>query len=223
MSVLKIVATNDGSASVFSEKFNQQYHSLHGAIQESMHVFINAGLHFKIKSLNEISILEIGFGTGLNGLLTLNEAIKSNTKINFTTIEKYPLDNDIIERLNYGFIISMDNSSALLNQMHACEWNSLTLISNEFYLKKVKLDFENIDFINEFDIIYFDAFAPNAQPELWTISMFEKMYNALKTNGILVTYCAKGEVKRNLKVAGFQIESLPGPVGKREMTRAIKE
>ncbi len=223
MSVLKIVATNDGSASVFSEKFNQQYHSLHGAIQESMHVFINAGLHFKIKSLNEISILEIGFGTGLNGLLTLNEAIKSNTKINFTTIEKYPLDNDIIERLNYGFIISMDNSSALLNQMHACEWNSLTLISNEFYLKKVKLDFENIDFINEFDIIYFDAFAPNAQPELWTISMFEKMYNALKTNGILVTYCAKGEVKRNLKVAGFQIESLPGPVGKREMTRAIKK
>ena len=223
MSELKIVATNDGSASVFSEKFNQQYHSLHGAIQESMHVFINAGLHFKIKSLNEISILEIGFGTGLNGLLTLNEAIKSNTKINFTTIEKYPLDNDIIERLNYGFIISMDNSSALLNQMHACEWNSLTLISNEFYLKKVKLDFENIDFINEFDIIYFDAFAPNAQPELWTISMFEKMYNALKTNGILVTYCAKGEVKRNLKVAGFQIESLPGPVGKREMTRAIKE
>ena len=138
MSVLKIVATNDGSASVFSEKFNQQYHSLHGAIQESMHVFINAGLHFKIKSLNEISILEIGFGTGLNGLLTLNEAIKSNTKINFTTIEKYPLDNDIIERLNYGFIISMDNSSALLNQMHACEWNSLTLISNEFYLKKLK-------------------------------------------------------------------------------------
>lgn len=223
MSELKIVATNDGSASVFSEKFNQQYHSLHGAIQESMHVFINAGLHFKIKSLNEISILEIGFGTGLNALLTLNEAIKSNTKINFTTIEKYPLDNDIIERLNYGFIISMDNSSALLNQMHACEWNSLTLISNEFYLKKVKLDFENIDFINEFDIIYFDAFAPNAQPELWTISMFEKMYNALKTNGILVTYCAKGEVKRNLKVAGFQIESLPGPVGKREMTRAIKE
>ncbi|HUM51415.1 MAG TPA: tRNA (5-methylaminomethyl-2-thiouridine)(34)-methyltransferase MnmD [Chitinophagales bacterium] len=223
MSELKIVATNDGSASVFSEKFNQQYHSLHGAIQESMHVFINAGLHFKIKSLNEISILEIGFGTGLNALLTLNEAIKSNTKINFTTIEKYPLDNDIIERLNYGFIISMDNSSALLNQMHACEWNSLTLISNEFYLKKVKLDFENIDFINEFDIIYFDAFAPNAQPELWTISMFEKMYNALKTNGILVTYCAKGEVKRNLKVAGFQIESLPGPVGKREMTRAIKK
>ena len=223
MSELKIVATNDGSTSVFSEKFNQQYHSLHGAIQESMHVFINAGLQFKIKSLNEISILEIGFGTGLNALLTLKEATKSNTKINFTTIEKYPLDNDIIERLNYGSIISMDNSSAKFKQLHACEWNCLTLISNEFYFKKLKLDFENIDFINEFDIIYFDAFAPNAQPELWTISMFEKMYNALKTNGILVTYCAKGDVKRNLKATGFQIESLPGPVGKREMTRAIKK
>lgn len=222
MDALKLVVTNDGSNSIFSEKFNQQYHSLHGALQESMHVFINAGLHFKQTTTKEISILEIGFGTGLNALLTLNEAAKSSTKINFTTIEKYPLDNDIIEHLNYGSIILMDNSSAFFNQIHTCNWNVIHEINNLFSIKKLKTDFEEIDFINEFDIIYFDAFAPNAQPELWTISMFEKMYDALKTNGILVTYCAKGEVKRNLKVAGFQIESLPGPVGKREMTRAIK-
>ena len=223
MDTLKLVVTNDGSNSVFSEKFNQQYHSLHGALQESLHVFIHAGLKFKQQTLNEISILEIGFGTGLNALLTLIEISKSNTKINFTTIEKYPLATDIIEHLNYHNVISENNCAAFFNQLHACNWNAFNDITNSFSLIKMQIDIEEIIFKNEFDIIYFDAFAPNTQPELWTIAIFEKMYNALKSNGILVTYCAKGEVKRNLKAAGFEIEALPGPIGKREMTRATKK
>lgn len=221
MNALKLVVTGDGSDSLYNEKFDQHYHSLHGALQESMHVFINAGLKYKQTTHTDISILEIGFGTGLNTLLTLQEAPSS--KINYTAIEKFPLSADIIEQLNYASVINNINSKESFRKIHAASWNAVHSINDLFLFKKVELDFENIDFNSEFDIIYYDAFAPNAQPELWTIAIFTKMYNALKSNGILVTYCAKGEVKRNLKAVGFEIEALPGPIGKREMTRAHKK
>ena len=221
MNELKLVVTGDGSDSLYNEKFDQHYHSLHGALQESMHVFINAGLKYKQASITDISILEIGFGTGLNTLLTLLEAPSS--KINYTAIEKFPLSDDIIEQLNYASVINNVNSKESFSKIHAASWNTVHSVTDLFLFKKVELDFENIDFNSEFDVIYYDAFAPNAQPELWTIAIFTKMYNALKSDGILVTYCAKGEVKRNLKAAGFEIEALPGPIGKREMTRAHKK
>lgn len=223
MEELNLVLTEDGSNSIYSEKFKQQYHSLHGALQESMHVFIEAGLKYKQQSSQDISILEIGFGTGLNALLTLAESSATFAKINYTTIEKYPLSTDFIKQLNYCSIIPLDNCTEFFNQIHNCNWTNFNSITEDFLIRKINTDFETIDFKNEFDVIYFDAFAPNSQPELWTINLFQKMYDALKINGILVTYCAKGEVKRNLKAVGFEIEALAGPIGKREMTRAHKK
>lgn len=219
---LKIVTTADGSSSVFVPDLDEHYHSIHGAIQESMHVFIHAGLKPLMNQKNKISVLEVGLGTGLNALLTCFEANDTNIEIEYCAIEKFPLQADLVNQLNYCNQLDSKNCTILLQAIHACSWNEYVPISQSFCLKKCQADITNVQFSQPFDVIYFDAFAPSAQPELWTEIVFKTMYDALKPGGILVTYCAKGSVKRTMKQVGFELEALPGPNRKREMTRARK-
>ncbi len=214
--------TEDGSHSLFSEQYGVSYHSKYGAIQETQHVFINAALRFKAVIQKEISILEIGFGTGLNAYMTLLEATKRDLAIQYTAIEAYPISLQQATALNYPTLLNDEVSSSHFLQMHSADWAKSVPITEQFQFIKQQIKFEAIDFENQFDIIYFDAFAPNSQPELWEADLLGIMYKALKKDGVLVTYCAKGVVKRTLKAVGFQIEALKGPPGKREMTRAIK-
>ena len=217
-----LVITEDGSSTIFIAALDEHYHSVHGAIQESVHVFINAGLLQKINNTTEINILEIGFGTGLNALLTCLQAEDKACKINYTTIEKFPVSDEHISLLNYSTQIEAPNTKEFFAAIHAAKWEESETITNNFSIQKRKMNIEDVDFTNQFDLIYFDAFAPSAQPELWTDLIFASMYKALKPDGLLVTYCAKGIVKRTMKSVGFAIEALPGPKGKREMTRAVK-
>ena len=216
---LKITA--DGSHTLFVPGLDETYHSRHGAIQESLHVFINAGLRY-LNNKN-INVLEIGFGTGLNAFLTLLEANKGETTINYTSLEAFPLEMDLVKQLNYTSELEIENNTAeLYNKLHEVDWESTQHITNDFKLKKLKIKLDDFESSEKFDVIYFDAFGPNVQPEMWAVPVLEKMYNCLNDNGLLVTYCAKGSVKRGLKDVGFKIESIPGPPGKREMTRAHK-
>jgi len=213
--------TEDGSHTLFVPGLNETYHSSHGAIQESLHVFIGAGLRYL--NNKEISVLEIGFGTGLNAFLTLLEANRTETIINYTSLEAFPLEMGLVRQLNYTSELKLkDSVGELFNKLHEVEWEGGQFITNEFELKKLKIKLDNFNTSEKYDVIYFDAFAPQIQPEMWTVSVFEKMYQCLNNKGILVTYCAKGVVKRGLKEVGFKIESIPGPPGKREMTRAHK-
>lgn len=219
---MRIFETQDGSHSILSEKYGVPYHSKYGAIQETKHVFIDAALRPKALSQKELSILGIGFGTGLNAFMTYLEAEKFHLKIDYTGVEAFPISMEEAENLNYASALNQPQKRADFLKFHTSNWNELIPFSEHFQLEKRKILFQEIDFQNRFDIVYFDAFAPTAQPELWETPMMQKMYNALRTNGILVTYCAKGVVKRTLKGVGFEVESLKGPPGKREMTRAIK-
>ena len=217
----EIVKTRDGSNTIFVPEFDETYHSTHGAIQESLHVFIRSGLKFKTE-LNDINVLEVGFGTGLNALLSFVDSEDTNRNIKYTSLEAYPLQWDLVSKLNYIDIIFNGKYSEIYKKIHTCDWESFYELSPYFTLRKQNLKLQNILFDNEFDIIYFDAFAPRVQPELWTEQIFTSMYKALKPGGILVTYCAKGSVKRALRYVGFQLQSIPGPPGKREMSRAVK-
>jgi tRNA U34 5-methylaminomethyl-2-thiouridine-forming methyltransferase MnmC len=212
--------TADGSKTLFIEELDEHYHSIHGALAESRHVFIEAGLKFIDK--DEIYILEIGFGTGLNLLTTLeaNETLKK--RIFYTGVEAYPVLTEEVNKLSYENLDIPEPVQSLIPEIHDALWEKNHSITSLLSLKKEEKKFQEIRNQNEFDLIYFDAFAPSAQPELWTEDVFKNMFNALKPSGALVTYCAKGQVKRNMKAVGFEIERLPGPPGKREMTRAIK-
>lgn len=216
---LKITA--DGSHTLFVPGLDETYHSSHGAIQEALHVFIEAGFnHFK---KSQIDVLEIGFGTGLNAFLTLLEAKKSGSFVNYTSLEAFPLELNIIEQLNYTSELNLQKSAIdLYYNLHEVEWESVQEISKYFSLTKNKIELNNYYPHNKYDLIYFDAFGPRVQPEMWIVPILQKMYDCLNKDGVLVTYCAKGTVKRGLKEVGFNIESLPGPPGKREMTRAVK-
>ena len=216
----EIFITEDGSTSIFIGGLNEHYHSIHGAIQESMHVYIKNGLYLCKK--NTLSILEIGFGTGLNALLTFLETGNKSFKIDYHSIEKYPLLPAEYCLLNFKNSLGEKYVETFL-RMHECGWENEIKISSEFILKKIKADLNDWIPTKQYDLIYFDAFAPDKQPDLWTESMFRKMYDTLNNGGILTTYCAKGQVKRNMKAAGFIIESKPGPPGKREITVAKKE
>ncbi len=216
-----IIITKDGSHSLYNSELNEHYHSVHGAIQESLHVFIEAGLKYLTKQ-KEIKILEVGFGTGLNVLLSLIESSKQNTKINYTTIEAFPLDSNIVANLNYIKQHDAYLFEEKFNLIHSCKWNNEIKISNNFVFTKLNSKMQNVVLNEHYDLIYFDAFAPSSQPEMWTKDIFKKIFNATNTNGILVTYCAKGEVKRTLKNVGYTVESIKGPPGKREMIRAVK-
>jgi tRNA U34 5-methylaminomethyl-2-thiouridine-forming methyltransferase MnmC len=217
-----IIQTEDGSNSIQSAQFHATYHSIHGAIQETQTVFIDAALLYKASTQKELAILEIGLGTGLNAFMTYLEAKKAALNIKYTGIEAYPISLEIAQQLNYAELLEATEEQAQFLQLHETP-NEWVALSPSFNFYKQIGRFEDLKEQEQFDLIYYDAFAPSVQPELWEIDLLEKMYQALKPGGILTTYCAKGVFKRNLKQAGFKVEGIPGPIGKREMTRAVKD
>ena len=226
----EILITSDGSTTIHLPDWNEQYHSKHGAIQEAYHVFIKAGLEKFLQNfssenehnLTKVSILEIGFGTGLNAFITFLEAFKSNINIDYVGVEAYPVSIEEVKKLNYISQLKATEQQAIFNKMHALSWDEKHTISNNFFITKRKQFFKEINDVNRFNIIYFDAFGATNQPELWTEDIFKLMFTALKNNGMLVTYAAKGSVRRALQTVGFIVERLQGPPGKREMLRALK-
>ena len=237
----EVVITADGSSTIHLPEWDEQYHSKHGAIQEAYHVFIKQGLHHycsenefigdvtsstvekshKVLN-NHIKILEIGFGTGLNAFITLLEAEKLRIKVNYVGVEGYPVAMNEIEQLNYPTQLKAEANTSLFKSMHMVSWEAKHVISNNFTLTKQNLFFSEFEETNRYNLIYFDAFGARVQPELWTETIFQKMYDALKEHGVLVTYAAKGSVRRAMQTVGFIVEKLPGPPGKREMLRATK-
>lgn len=218
----KIIHTQDGSTTIHIPEWNEQYHSKHGALQEAYHVFIEMGFLYYLKtySPSTISILEMGFGTGLNTFITLIEAGKTPISIDYTGLEAYPIASSEINQLN--FASQLNTSEDVFKEMHTTPWENPIEITDKFTLTKHKQFFQDFSDPNSYQLIYFDAFGARVQPELWTIDIFRKMYDALKIKGVLVTYSAKGSVRRALQEVGFEVERLPGPPGKREMLRAIK-
>lgn len=222
MSSVKIITTSDGSHSLFNEELNETYHSIHGAIQESVHVFIQSGLTYFIEKFNpkNVSILEIGFGTGLNALLTIQAAQQSSSSFQYKTLEAFPLEEEVWSQLNYGDTL---NSKENFDSLHRVSWEEQHDITPNFLFQKHHIKLQDVVLKpSSFDIIFFDAFAPNKQPELWEIVTLKKVTDTLRTNGVFVTYCAKGQLKRDLKSAGLTVETIPGPPGKKEMVRAVK-
>lgn len=217
----EIIITSDGSTTIHLPEWNEQYHSKHGAIQEAYHVFVKNGLH-QFNTKEKISILEIGFGTGLNSFITYLEAQKLSLAIDYIGAEAYPVKEDEIEKLNYVEELNANAFAETFSTMHRLSWNIKHAINDTFSLTKREQFFDKIDDKEAFDLIYFDAFGARVQPDLWTVDIFKKMYDALNENGILVTYSAKGSVRRAMQEVGFIVERLPGPPGKREMLRAAK-
>lgn len=215
----QLIKTNDGSHSLYVPELDEIYHSTNGAIQESKHVFIDAGL----KQINkkEIAIFEAGFGTGLNALLSLQYAIENNIEVHYYTIEKYPVDISLAKSLNYHQYID-PSVYAFFIAMHETSWEKTHKIHGQFNLTKHEADLVHFEPNFSFDLVYFDAFAPDKQPELWENEVFQRFFQSMHPGGILTTYSVKGAVKRNLKTAGFRVEKIPGPPGKREMLRATK-
>ena len=216
----EIIITSDGSTTIHIPSWNEQYHSKHGAIQEAYHVFIKNG--FDLVAKDEFSILEIGFGTGLNAFITLIEAAKKNKKINYVGVEAYPVREDELLSLNYVSELETRNLSHKFEEMHLSPWNSKQTVTEFFDLTKRQQFIHNITDESVHDLIYFDAFGARVQPELWTEEIFGKMYTALKPGGELVTYSAKGSVRRAMQAVGFEVSRLPGPPGKREMLKGVK-
>jgi len=216
----EIITTGDGSKTIQITDWNEQYHSKHGAIQEAYHVFIRHGLDLFGKAA--VDILEIGLGTGLNAFITLLEAEKGKFKINYCGVEAYPVAWEEANQLGYVTALEVPDKENDFEQLHKAIWELPTEITPYFTLTKNKLDFKDIDSKEMFNLIYFDAFGARVQPELWTVPMFAKMYSALRPQGYLVTYAAKGSVRRAMQEVGFIVERLPGPPGKREMLRGRK-
>ena len=221
----KIIVTEDNSKTLLIPELNETYHSTHGALNEARHVFINAGLDFFFeKHLEpEINIFEMGFGTGLNAMVTLEYLRNRNLKIDYDTLEKYPLTETEIDQMDYAQLLKDNVAEDLFSKIHQSNWEKSSSINAQFYLKKTQGDLKNHQLDKDrYHLIFFDAFGPRIQPNLWSTEVLEKMHQSLKDNGMLVTYCAQGQFKRNLKSVGFEIENIPGPPGKREMTRATK-
>lgn len=229
----KIITTADGSKTIQIEEWNEQYHSVHGAIQEANHVYIKHGLLFCYDqkslsnetlegSVQNISILEIGLGTGLNAFLTLLQADEHQIDIYYTGVEAFPISSNEMAALNYPETLRVREKTALFEEMHKIPWETDKRLTSYFILHKQQKLFKDITDKDRFDLIYFDAFGARVQPELWTTSIFKIMFDALKSGGVLVTYAAKGSVRRAMQSVGFGVEKLPGPPGKREMLRATK-
>lgn len=215
---LEIITTGDGSQTLYRRDLDEIYHSTHGAIQESKHIFIDSALSAH-PPLPLINILEIGFGTGLNAVLTMEYASKHSQPIHYHTIEKHPLPPSITNKLSYGKQLSLESEYTAI---HKSPWNKSIELSPYFSIHKTDKAFDDVELEdNRYHIIYFDAFAPEYSPELWTIPVFQHLHNALVAGGILITYCAKGEVQRNLKASGYTVHKLPGPKGKREIVKGV--
>ncbi len=217
-----LIKTKDGSHSLYLPEMDEHYHSIHGAITESQHVFITAGLKAKTQDQDQVRVLEVGFGTGLNACLTAIELIHSDCVVEYLGIEAFPLEKEIYFKLNYG-----EQLGTLFKQffrtIHEGEWEQLLSVHPKFMLKKTANTIQEIQLDAYYDVIYFDAFAPEKQEEMWGEAVFQKLFDCLYEGGILVTYCVKGVIRRRLQSIGFKIEKLPGPVGgKREMLRARK-
>jgi len=216
----ELLITEDGSNSLYVPEIDECYHSSHGAIQESRHIFIEAGLKQCRKS--EINVLEVGFGTGLNAFLTMIEAERSGKQIQYVSLEKYPVETEKALRLNYPEELSPEKRS-FFELMHISAWNEKIQITPFFSLEKIKTDFTQYTPEHKFDVIFFDAFSPEKQPEMWTQERFELIYKHCNHGAILTTYCAKGVVRRSMQVAGFIVERLAGPPGKREILRGVRQ
>lgn len=220
----KIIITQDGSTTIHIPEWNEQYHSTHGAIQEAKHVYLKHGLAFfcaskKDAEQSKISILEIGFGTGLNAFLTAIKAQALNLNCNYVGIEGFPVSQEELKALNYTQALK---HKKLFSKIHFCKWEEDVEITEHFTLKKQEKQFSSITDENQFNIIYFDAFGPRVQPELWTEAVFKTMYKALKKEGVLVTYCAQGHARRAMVSVGFTVSRVEGPPGKRHMLQAVK-
>ena len=216
----EIIITDDGSTTIRIPDWDENYHSTHGAIQEAKHVFIKNGLNLFQKQ-DSISILEIGFGTGLNAFITFLETLTKD-KVNYLGIEAYPISEEEIAQMNYVAELQATQYQAVFDKMHSCDWESQQNITENFILTKRKQFFQDIEDKEQYDLIYFDAFGFPLQPELWSEAIFKKMYDALLPKGTLVTYACRSSIKNAMLSVGFSIEKLPGAPGKREMLRATK-
>ncbi|RCW32481.1 tRNA (5-methylaminomethyl-2-thiouridine)(34)-methyltransferase MnmD [Marinilabilia salmonicolor] len=215
---VELRTSEDGSSTLYRPDLDEHYHSIHGAIQESMHVFIRAGL--LSHQANALNILEVGFGTGLNALLTILHQGKK--KVFYHTIERYPLEATIVQSINYPDILDVPTSTEYFKQLHEAPWNKDCEITPAFTIHKEASDLALFTPQKLYNLVYFDAFGPDKQPELWTPEIFKKISESMCEGGVLVTYSCKGTVKRALSAAGMKIEKIPGPPGKREMLRATK-
>lgn len=223
--VRKLILTKDGSHTIQMGTSHVTYHSMHGAVQESNHVFIQSGLHFfhQEKKKESIRIAEVGFGTGLNALLSLDYALRHSIHIYYAGIEAFPLESELFSLLNYHKESSIHpQATSYFQQIHTSEWNQIIELCKEFSLYKTASRIQDFNTNELYDVIYFDAFAPNHQAEMWTEEIFRKLYSFMENEGILVTYCSKGVIRRRLEQIGFTIEKIPGPPGKREMLRGRK-
>jgi tRNA U34 5-methylaminomethyl-2-thiouridine-forming methyltransferase MnmC len=222
MDEIEIITTSDGSHSLRNNRLNETYHSVHGALQESMHVFIKHGLehYYEAHPGLNISILEVGFGTGLNALLTLEFAIQNKIHIRYKTLEPFPLPKNIWSKLNYGDRLKAED---YFTALHQADFDSEVVVGPAFTLAKIGQGLEQAQLNEVYDVVYFDAFAPSVQPELWMYDLLRKVTVNLKTEGVFVTYSAKGQLKRDLKSLGLRVETLPGPPGKNEMVRGTRQ
>ncbi len=220
----EISITADGSTTIHLPELDEHYHSKHGAINEANHVFIQNGLYHILKSrtFKSLNILEIGFGTGLNALITLIEAKKKEQTVNYVGVEAYPIAAKEVQQMNYPRALGNIEAEPIFQELHTSNWETNIPVTDIFTLQKRKQFFSDIEDKNSFDLVYFDAFGARVQPELWTVVIFKKMFEALNKGGVLVTYSAKGSVRRAMLEVGFEVERLPGPPGKREMLRATK-
>lgn len=218
---LKIIKTEDGSHSLYNMAMKETYHSSHGALTESRHVFIKHGLEFFADkdSPEEIKVFEVGFGTGLNALLAWKWAEEHQIKIIYHSIEQFPLDEEVTKDINYGKLLEEQEK---FDSLHHAEWNREQGLSLFFLLKKIKAVWQDYEMETNYQVIFYDAFAPGKQPEMWEKQLLKKCYESLHTPGVFTTYCAKGQLKRDLAAIEFEVETLPGPPGKKEMVRGIK-
>lgn len=221
----EIIRTADGSATIYLPDWNEHYHSRHGALQEAQHVFIQMGLDHYLERKPSVSldILEIGFGTGLNALISYFQAKQSGVNLNYTGVEAYPVATEELEALEYASLFEDKSAQEVFRMMHESPWGERAQVSPFFSLQKEQMFFKDIRAESQFDLVFFDAFGPRVQPELWTAEIFMSMFRSLKEGGVLVTYSAKGSVRRAMQEVGFLVERLPGPPGKREMLRATRK
>lgn len=215
----ELIESADGSHTLRVASLNENYHSHKGALTESQYVFLSMGLDL-FSEKESIRLLEVGFGTGLNAMLTA--LAKGRPAVRYTSLETYPLSWDLVSKMNYAALTKDPYAEELFKTLHHAQWNVEVKIDDDFYLDKRHLALQKFISPSSFDLVYYDAFAPHAQPELWELAIWQKLFDMMASKAVLVTYCAKGQVRRDMQTAGFEVQRLQGPPGKREMLRAIK-